>query len=104
MYVSEANESAKAKSANVTHMSKVKNAHEKWSAVIFYGLAQSCRRHVKGKDTLSMEGQERMTARNRLYASTNIYPMLNLVLKFSNGLDCSSIFRNNMKNDCPGDK
>ena len=66
MYVSEANESAKAKSANVTHMSKVKNAHEKWSAVIFYGLAQSCRRHVKGKDTLSMEGQERMTARNRL--------------------------------------
>ena len=36
------------------------------------------------------------------YASTNIYPMLNLVLKFSNGLDCSPIIRNNMKNDCPG--
>ena len=38
------------------------------------------------------------------YASTNIYPMLNLVLKFSNGLDCSPTIRNNMKNDCPGVK
>ena len=30
--------------------------------------------------------------------------MLNLVLEFSNGLNCSPIIRNNMKKDCPGDK